>query len=95
MVRHGSLNTRSKTVGRSSTYDRSDHRPAHEKIQLHRRGWWQRPRDPQTLGGVLSQSDLVAHAFELLDKPSLVGILLLALDEVVTAEFSVRLASFE
>jgi hypothetical protein len=49
----------------------------------------------ETLGGLLSESDLVAHAFELLDKPSLVGILLLALDEVVTAEFSVRLASFE
>jgi hypothetical protein len=46
-------------------------------------------------GGVLSQSDLITHPFELLDEAPLVGILLLALDEVITAEFLVRLTSFE
>jgi len=52
----------------------------------------------ETLGGLLSESDLGTHAFELLDKAPLAGILrilLLGLDEVVTAEFFVRLASFE
>ena len=49
----------------------------------------------ETLGGLLSESDLVTHAFELLDKAPLVGILLLALDEVITAELVVGLASFE
>jgi hypothetical protein len=44
---------------------------------------------------VLGQSDLVTHAFELLDKAPLVGILLLALDKVITAELLVGLASFE
>ena len=49
----------------------------------------------ETLGGLLSESDLVAHAFELLDKAPLVGVLLLALDEVIAAELLVGLASFE
>ena len=47
------------------------------------------------LGGLLSESDLVTHAFELLNKAPLVGILLLALDKVITAEFFVWLTSFE
>jgi hypothetical protein len=48
----------------------------------------------ETLCSVLSQSDLVAHAFELLDEAPLVGVLL-PLNEIVTAELVVRLTSFE
>jgi hypothetical protein len=46
----------------------------------------------ETLGGLLSESDLVTHAFELLDEAPLIGNLLLALDEVITAELLVGLA---
>jgi hypothetical protein len=44
---------------------------------------------------VLSQSDLVAHAFELLDEASLVGVLLLAFDKVVAAQFVVWLPTLQ
>ncbi len=47
------------------------------------------------LAGLLSESDLVTHAFELHDKVPLIGILVLALDEVITAQLLVGLASFE
>src|SRR5450755_1561257 len=46
-------------------------------------------------GGPFREVHGVTHAFELFDEPSLVGILLLALDEVVAAEFVIWLSTLQ
>jgi hypothetical protein len=48
------------------------------------------------LGGVFSESDRVAHAFELFDELSFVGFFLRSLDEVlITVEFVLGLISLK
>jgi hypothetical protein len=54
-------------------------------------GWCENPTPAACLvagapGGLLSESDLVTHPFELLDEASLVRIFLLPLEEVTTAK---------
>jgi hypothetical protein len=47
------------------------------------------------LRGFAREGHLEAHAFELFDEAPLVGVLLLALDKVIAAEFVVGLATLQ